>query len=132
MDLQHTSEMWLILKTFKDQYHNRNPLPYSVSVEREELNYAPLSKIRTTFANFSFFTCLIYDVYCILRLGWVWKSGLRGKDELEIIRIYLLLFFTFLPLAFMYMGYVLSYRPMVVCNILNHMKILKTFAQGKN
>lgn len=125
--------MWAVFKTFVDQFRNRSPLPLFVWVDREEVSYIPLSKKQNTFVHFSFSVFVLHTVYCFLRLLWLWKIGFRPKkqdQDLKIIRIYLLVFFMFLPLSFASMAFVLTRRSTLFTQIMNPIKGLKKFGNG--
>lgn len=126
--------MWRVLKTFVDEFKNRIPLPYEVSVKWQQLSYKPLSKEDNRFVQFSFIVFVLHTVYCFLRLMWVWKTGFRNRkieqQDLEIIRIYLLSFLTFLPLTFAPIGFVVAERPGIILNIVNPVSDLRKSAYG--
>ncbi|OXA55061.1 hypothetical protein Fcan01_10165 [Folsomia candida] len=123
--------MWRVVETFVNQFRDRNPIPYRVSVDREELTYFSLSKKQSTFVNISFAVFVLHTIYCFLRVVWLWKSGVwrqNQNQDLEIIRIYLLLFLTFLPLSFASMGFVIFTRPIIASFIINPLLGLKILA----
>ncbi|OXA55060.1 hypothetical protein Fcan01_10164 [Folsomia candida] len=123
--------MWRVFETFIDQFRNRNPLPYRVFVDREEVSYVPLSKKQGIFVYFSFAVFVLHTIYCFLRVVWLWKTEVwrQNQDQdLEIIRTYLLLFLTFLPLSFASMGVIISMRASIAVYIMNPLLGLKMLA----
>lgn len=133
--LSFVSKTWLTFKIFLDQFLNRNPLQFLIAIRLEQVIYVPLTKKQHTFAHFSFTVFVLHTFYCFLRLMWLWKTGLGGSNEnlnFEIIRIYLLIFFTFLPLSCSAMGFVLAKRFGTVVAIMNSLRGLTKFAHGNN
>lgn len=122
--------MWEILETLLSQFQNRLSFPFVISVRQKNICLIKLSKKQTIFRHLSFVSLFLHIIYCLLRLIFVWKSGVPNGN-LEIFRIYFLLNLTIIPLAFISVQFFLLVKPIIFPKILNPVKNLLQFALGK-